>query len=242
MQATLTYHEENNLGIQTRNTRREKVNSTEVNHTMDEKTHYVFMRNFLPQHMIEPGEFVIIVGPSKAQRDDVAARLLPRYDDHFCFSETEPKDDILKCGGKGAANDMEALQAYLSTKKGNQTPFSVVHLDVKNCDQFISSNVGKNLVLNGKCLSALFIVTASYMKDVPCFARANASVIMFLKDTSRHNQEAIFEETRALFPNFDCFQKAFTQCTAENAALVVCNRTFAPSPEKCLFWFKVPGL
>lgn len=199
---------------------------------------YIFMRNFMPQHMVEPGEFIIIVGPSKKQRDAVAARVMPGLKDNFCFSDEAPEHDILKSCGEGKDNDPVALANYIEGVEGEQ--FSVVHLDVKTADEFATSLVGKDMILNGKCHGGVLIMTSSYMKDIPCFARANASVIILLEDKSRHNQEAVYEETKALFPDFDCFQRAFTNCTAEDAALVIRHRTFAPSPEKCLFWFKIP--
>lgn len=129
----------------------------------------------------------------------------------------------------------DILNRVISKQKKNIELPGVIVMD--NC-LACSMPSYNNIMMNGRHYNLTTITTISDPLGLSPSMRINFDYIFMLKESSTINKKKLWENYASMFPNFECFDKAFSKLTENYSCMVINNRSQSDNLDDQVYWFK----
>ena len=128
----------------------------------------------------------------------------------------------------------EALAKVIQRQKnvkatGSLQPVAVVIDDCAHDPRF-SSDL-QSLFANGRCVGILLVVVVSYVNSLTPVMRANADVLVALRDDNEHSRKQIHREWGGMFDKLSDFENVYLDLTQDFGSCVLTKSSSTAIPE-----------
>ena len=146
------------------------------------------------------------------------------------YSEEKIKD-IMK-------QSTEITGALLQIGKADTYNVAVVLDDLGFDKNIFRSKPHLELWMNSRHFRVSIFLAIQFITSVPPSIRAQADIVVSLKESIKANQKRLHEFFFGVFTNFSDFQKVLSKATEDFGALIVNNRASSSLITRCVFVYK----
>jgi hypothetical protein len=157
--------------------------------------------------------------------------------DSFVYGQYEPS--VI---GKIIEHQQQVVSKMTKEERANtREPSHSVLMVLDDCmfdNKWTRDKDMRCVFMNGRHYRIFFMLSMQYCMDLPPALRANIDYIFVLKENIIQNKEKIYKNFFGIFPTFDSFNDALTQCTENYNCLVLDNTAKSNKIEDVVFWYK----
>jgi hypothetical protein len=92
--------------------------------------------------------------------------------------------------------------------------------------------------MNSRHANLSLFLCVQFVTSVPPVIRAQADIVIALRESIKSNQKRLHEYFFGIFPTLKDFQRVLMKATENFGALIVNNRATSASPSRCVFTYR----